>query len=177
MSFASEYNGILETIANNQNIRDRMIDNIKAAKFSGKIFEGGNREEKIRSIFTKLFQLSLTEIQAKNEIETQLERLSSPYRGNSRVFSRDWVEKNFRTQLSRFYNQAVLESLKENHAKECYVHHSTTESSSKCIHVYAGKNHPVNELLTNLIASYNEGDWTDYKLPEHPNCSHVVHPL
>lgn len=94
------------------------------------------------------------------------------------MFPLDWVEINYRTQLSRFYNQAVFEYLKEKGDGECYVYHAINESNEECIYIYAGKNHPVVDFLANLIASYNNGDWSArYKLPAHATCSHVVHPV
>ena len=178
MSFAKEFSDILESITVNQKIGDRMIDNVKTANFVGKIFEGGRREGVFRMILSNLFQGNLTETQAKNDIEKQLERSSSPHWDNNQVFPLDWVERNYRTQLSRFYNQAVLEHLEEKGERECYVYHATNESSEECIYIYAGKNHPVVDFLVNLIASYNNGDCSaKYKLPAHASCNHVVHPV
>jgi hypothetical protein len=178
MSFAREFNEILVTTNTNKEIQDRMINNIKDAKFPGKVFVGGNRTEIFRSIILQHLEDQTDDVEVKNEIETKLPRSTSPHAPSNKVFSSDWVDRLYRTQLSRFYNQAVLEILKEYGEIECYVHHSTFEYSVTCIHVFADRNHPVDELLKNLKRYYNEGNYnTKYKLPEHPNCTHVVHPL
>jgi hypothetical protein len=77
------------------------------------------------------------------------------------------------------YNRAVLEHLKAGEEAMCFVPHSREEDrGSACTRQIAGREHSVDALLANLIAGFENEDWSArLRIPHHPHCSHVVRPV
>ena len=103
----------------------------------------------------------------------------SKYATDSRVFPSGWAERLVRIQLSRFYNQAVLEMLIEKGKTQCYVPHSKHEElNTNCSKMLAGNTHEIKELYDKLIRTYENGVYDkEVKIPDHPHCTHVIKPL
>ena len=178
--YAENFFDILNVLAANRNLRQGVITLIKNEPMPGKILEdnNGKRLEIFRDILTDLVNgvISLTE--AYQRTEDELPRHTSPHSSNNRVFAKGWSERLVRIQLSRFYNQAVLEQLQSKSIDICFVPHSVEEdTSSACTQQLAGKQHQVAMLYDHLIEAYQKGIWSkEVKIPNHPHCTHVVRP-
>lgn len=179
ISYASDFYEIPQALLNNPAVRDYMLNLIATKRISGKVTEGGDRLDKIRSILAQLTIGELSLDEAIKSAEYQLSRHTSIHSGDNRVFASGWSERLIRTQFSRFYNQAVLETEVAKGHTECYVPPSTQEqASSQCSQMLAGKSHDVSYLLKLLVQSYEEGNWNKTpKIPDHPHCTHVVKPV
>lgn len=177
-AWANEFSEITPTLAGRPDIRDVMSGLIATRPIPGKVLEGGNRLEIFRGILKKLVAGEISLDEAIRETAIDLAPHSSPHGENKRVFPQGWHERLVRTQLSRFYNQAVLELLSAEGMATAYVPRSSTGSSSQCSVFLVGKSHDVNQLLAGLVEAYEKGNWNSplLKIPEHPHCSHVVRP-
>lgn len=178
-SWAREFSEILLTLDKRQDLRDAILAIMERSEMPGKVLEGGNRLETFKGILSALVQGKFSLNEALNLCDSHLGRVGSPYGHDNRVFSRGWAERLVRVQLSRFYNQAVLELFKSKGIVECFVPHSSTEDSdSKCSLFLAGQVHNVDLMLDALVVAYNDGVWSDQrKVPDHPNCTHVISPV
>ena len=176
--WANDFGEILPTLQQRSDLRERMTGLI-AQDMPGKVTEGGDRKDQLRSILTDLFEGRLSLDESYREVSRQLPRMSSIHRGNNHVFNSGWEERQVRTQLSRFYNQAVLELLAADGQHRCFVHHSSAEDpATPCSINLAGREHDIAVLHERLVGNYTHGRWTrDLKLPNHPHCTHVVSPL
>ncbi|QTP13836.1 hypothetical protein [Serratia symbiotica] len=156
-----------------------MLALISTNKISGKVTEGGDRLDKFRQILSRLTNDQLSLHEAIREVEHQLSRHLSIHAGSNQVFASNWAERLVRTQFSRFYNQAVLESEIAKGKNECYVPPSSQEqATSQCSQTLAGRSHDVSHLLKLLVTSYEDGKWDKSpKIPDHPHCTHVVKPI
>lgn len=175
--FANDFTDILNTLSQNQNILDKVNTLIANESITGKAIQGGDRLEKFRDILKNLVanKISLDEAYKKTKIE--LPRSTSIHNQSNKVFASGWSERLVRTELSSFYNQAVMEILIAEGEELCYVPHSTAEKSdSPCSIHLAGKNNDLKNLYNLLIKSYRNNDWSDRqpKIPNHPHCTHVV---
>jgi hypothetical protein len=124
----------------------------------------------------RLLEGKLGLFQAFQRVCERLPRWESPHRHNNRVFCDRWEERLVRTQLSRIYNQAVLEQIVAAGEPLCFVPHSSAEDvDGQCALQLAGRTHDAAAMLQALIDCYMNGRWSDdYKIPEHPDRSHVV---
>jgi hypothetical protein len=176
--WASEFREILPVLQQRADLRGRVVA-LVAQDMPGRVTEGGDRLQRFRTILIDLVEGRLTLQAAYAETAQQLPRGGSPHAGSNRVFAAGWEERLVRTQLSRLYNQAVLEHLTYAGEARCFVPHSSEEDpGSVCSRLLAGREHDVAELHHRLVESYTLGQWArDPKVPEHPHCTHVVRPV
>lgn len=179
MRYASEFGEIEECMRNNDTLKTKIIDLVKSEPIPGKSIEGNGRLDALRIILINFFDGKLSFSQAIEEIEFRLPRQYSPHENNNRVFPQGWAERLVRTNISCFYNQAVLIEILESGNTECYIEHSSAEGSeSNCSLQLAGKQHDTKSLLEKLINSYRNGNWSsEVKLPDHPHCTHTAQPV
>jgi hypothetical protein len=179
MLWANEFSEVLEALRSNTTLRERAITLICGQRMPGKATEGQGRVELARGILCDLVRGDINFKCAIARAENELAAEKSPHCDNNRVFCHQWAERFLRTQLSRFYNQAVIELLLENGEVEGLVPHSSGESAdSQCAQLLAGGVHTLRLLLQRLVESYEQGHWSsDVKIPDHPHCTHVIRPL
>lgn len=179
MTYASEFNEISNAVKGNEAIRLRIINLIGSEPILGKVIEGDGRIEELRTIISNFFAGNIEINDAIKEVEFRLPRNHSPHENNNRVFPQGWAERLIRTSISCFYNQAVLTEILESGQTECFVAHSSSESSdSNCSQQLAGSRHNASTLLERLVDSYRKGNWgKDVKIPDHPHCTHTVQPV
>lgn len=179
--YARQFSEILPALSENHELRDRVLQLIRSEPIPGKVLEGEGRTDTLRTILIDLVDGEGESLEgAVFKSEERLDRNDSVHASDNRVFASGWSERLMRTQLSRFYNQAVLLQLTENDAgAECFVPHTDIEhSASKCSAEIAGRWHQASTMLSALVENYSEGNWSkEPKIPEHPHCSHVVAPL
>jgi len=178
--YANQFSEILSCVSANDIIKQKMLEIISSASFPGKVTEEDERAQELRAILEEVTDGRITTLpDAYSEVSTRLPRTNSRYSLNNSVFASGWEERLIRTQLSRFYNQAVLITLKENGQSECFIPHSTEEDSgTQCSRLLAGNKHSIDELYNKLVSNYEEGNFSkEPKIPDHPHCTHVVHPI
>lgn len=175
-SLANEFSEILPALSQNDEIRSAILSLIENEPVAGKATEGGDRLVRFRHILRDLTNNAIGLQEAVLRVSGDLPRSSSLHIGNNRVFADGWEERLVRTQLSRFYNQAVMEMLLAEGATECFVPHSSSEdSASACSSQLAGRNQSLQTLHSRLVESYGRGDFSkDVKIPNHPHCTHVI---
>lgn len=174
---ASQYSEIPDALARNESLRDRALLLIGREAIPGKVTEGGTRLDDLRTLLGRVFRGEISAKAACSEIERVLPRAQSMHSANNRVFPDGWGERLVRTQVSRFYNQAVLELAIEAGEETVFVPHSSEEEgASPCTQLLAGGHHDCRELLSRLSRAYSAGDFSmkDPKIPHHPHCTHVV---
>lgn len=176
--YAQEFGEIADVLLANQSLQSRALSLIQNAPIPGKAIEETDRLHSFRSILKNLVQGELTILEAYLKTVVEIPRHTSLHSDDRRVFSKNWAERLIRVQLSRFYNQAVMEELLERKETQCYVPHtSSEEKESECTQLLAGKHHSLKKLYDRLIESYEKGNWqTAVKIPDHPYCSHVIQP-
>lgn len=176
--WADEFSDIPAVLAARPDLREAMAALIKDKEIQGKVTEGSDRIARLRDILLEFVNGKHSVASAARAVEERLPRATSPHAGNNRVFPDRWAERLVRTQVSRFYNQAVMEMLLAKGATSCFVPHSSSEEgTSKCSQQLAGSSHEIRKLYDRLISSYEKGTWGDeVKIPDHPYCSHVVKP-
>lgn len=179
MSYASEFNEISQSVKSNECLKDRILGLIKLEPIPGKAIEGEERLENLKDILTNYFSSSIDLAQAIDDVEFRLPRHYSPHEHNNRVFPQGWAERLVRTNVSSFYNQAVLQEIVESGGLECFVDHSSSEGAdSNCSKKLAGRKHDAADLLQRLTNVYRNGNWSkEVKIPDHPHCTHTVQPV
>ena len=179
MSYASEFSEISGCLKNNESLKAKIFELIKSEPISGKAIEGEGRLEALRIILADFFNGNWSIEQSIQEIEFRLPRNYSAHENNNRVFPQGWAERLLRTNISCFYNQAVLMTILESGNSKCFVGHSSAEGSdSNCSQQLAGSRHDASLLLERLVNSYRKGVWNkDVKIPDHPHCTHTVQPI
>ena len=176
--YADDFAGISMTLAQNDDLRLLMLDLVASQPMAGKVTEGGDRLQTFRSILAALVEGRIDLATSFRRTEVELPRSASIHGGSNRVFAANWAERLVRTQYSRFYNQAVMETLLAQGQARCFVPHSADEDgSSACSRQLAGSDHSVKALHDLLRQSYGAGVWGGVKIPDHPHCTHVVRPL
>lgn len=177
-TWALEFRDIPTTISDRADLRERMLHCL-TLPISGKATEGGTRLDQLRVVLTQLINGSIDLRQSYLLVAQTIPRDESSHSADNRVFATGWEERLIRTQLSRLYNQAVLELLVASGATHCFVAHSSDEKQdSQCSIGLAGRTHLIAPLLERLISSYIEGRWSkELKIPEHPHCTHVISPV
>lgn len=178
-SYAKDFHEIPESLTNNFSLKRKALDLVQSEPIAGKVTTGGSRLDDFREILIDFFDLQIDLNAAIAEAERKLPRQQSMFSGDNRVFASGWAERLVRTQVSRFYNQAVLESIIESGSDDCFVGHSANEQgSSKCSQQLAGTFQSAQVMLERLKSSYGDGVWgRDLKLPEHPHCTHTFSPV
>jgi hypothetical protein len=178
MRYANEFNEILPSLADNSELRQRVVQLIQTKPIPGKAIEEDTRVNKFRGILIELIEGNISSLEESySKVEFGIPRDESKYLSDNRVFASGWSERLVRTQLSRFYNQAILEELKDRGEEECFVPASSSHNLSSRCEIIQNKNYKVHELLKNLITNYENGQFDQsIKIPEHPHCLHVVKP-
>ncbi len=179
MEYANEFNEILSALNENSEIKQKVLALIQIKPLLGKSIEEDSRVNEFREILTKLVEGDISSLEASfSEVESKLPENKSKYAFNKSVFPSNWAERLVRTQLSRFYNQAVLQDLDEKGEEECFVPASSSSNLSPSCAIIQNQNYKVKELLQNLINNYDLGQYDkSIKIPEHPHCTHVVKPV
>lgn len=179
VSHAKDFHQIQESLTINSTLKHKTLNLVQYEPIAGKVTTGASRLEDFREILIDFFDLKIDLNVAITNVESRLPRQQSMFSGDNRVFASGWAERLVRTQVSRFYNQAVLETIIESGSDDCFVNHSTSEqSSSKCSQQLAGKTHSAKVMLERLKSSYGDGEWNkDLKIPEHPHCTHTFCPV
>lgn len=178
--YAQNFYEIPRALQANEVLRGRMLKLIKSDPIPGKVLEGGTRCAAFRDILADYTNGIIGLDESAYQVEDRLPRSTSIYSANNRVFSRRWSERLVRTQVSRFYNQAVLLELQSQGQSHCFVPHSAYEDSdSPCLMGLAGCEHRVDHMLAGLERRYRDGNWVreESTVPNHPNCTHVVSPV
>ncbi|MCD9491365.1 hypothetical protein GLP30_11085 [Photobacterium phosphoreum] len=178
-SYAKDFHEIPESLTNNTSLKRKVLDLVQSEPIAGKVTAGGSRLEDFREILIDFFDLQIDLNAVIAETERRLPRQQSIFSGDNRVFASGWAERLIRTQISRFYNQAVLETIIESGSDGCFIDHSSSEqASSKCSQQLAGTTHSAHVMLDRLKSSYGDGVWNnDRKLPDHPHCTHTFSPV
>lgn len=176
--YAKEFRDIPLVLTQNSELREAILSLVKTDPIPGKATEGGNRTDVFKGLLANFFKGKANLDITINETESSLPRALSPHSDSNRVFAKGWAERLVRTQVSRFYNQAVLQQILANGQTSCLVHHSSDESdTSNCSQLLAGTTQDPSVLLARLTTSYRDGNWTsEVKIPDHPHCTHTVMP-
>lgn len=179
MKYARDFYDIPTVLLSNEELRDSVLALIESEPMPGKATEGDGRLDEFRGVLHQIVSGEVALEGAYSYVEERIPRASSPHSPNNKVFPLGWGERLVRTQLSRCYNQAVLQSLVEQGETECYVPHSEHEATdSSCTLELADTTQKVEVLLDRLINTYALGNWDRLvKIPNHPHCTHVVVPI
>ncbi|MGE8644745.1 hypothetical protein [Acinetobacter vivianii] len=179
ITYAKDFYEIPESLNGNFLLKSKVLDLVQREPIAGKVTIGGSRLTDFREILLDFFSLKIDLNTAIVEIEKRLNRNQSMYSNDNRVFANGWAERLVRTQVSRFYNQAVLEIIIESGNDDCFVEHSVYEEvSSKCSQQLVGRTQSAKIMLERLKSSYGDGNWSnDLKIPEHPHCTHTFRPV
>ena len=175
--YAKDFSEILSVLSENEELKSEVVELIKTKSIHGKATEEPQRKAIFREVLIDVVNGKLSTLEsAYRATEERLSIIDSIYGWDRKVFASGWAERHVRTQLSRFYNQAVMERLIQDGKQECFIHHSSLEdSSTQCSIILAGKKHLVKELYERLIKNYENGNWDkEVKIPDHPHCTHVV---
>lgn len=178
--YANNFYEIIPVLSENHNLKNKVISLIDTRPIMGKVIEEENRKNEFRRILQKLITGDIIELDsAYNQVKINLPRNASKYAYNNRVFSQNWAERLVRIQLSRFYNQVVMEILIDQGEEECFIPHSKYEDyDTLCTTELAGKNHKVKNLYDILIDIYENENYNQSRtIPQHPNCTHVIRPI
>ena len=180
-SYASNFYEIIPVLSENHNLKNKIIALIETRPIMGKAVEEENRKNELRKVLLKLVTGDIEDLDsAYNQVKINLSRNTSKYADSNRVFSKDWAERLVRIQLSRFYNQAVMEMLIDSGEEDCFIPHSKYEANDTiCFKEMAGKNHKVKSIYDKLIDIYENENYDRHPraIPQHPNCTHVIRPI
>lgn len=177
-NFAEEFNEILNTLIRNNNLKVLVNELIQSKPISGKALEGGEREQKFKSILIGLINGNYKLDESFTLVEQNIPKHFSVFSGSRQVFSDGWAKRLVKTNLSKFYNQAVLLTILNNGQKECFIPHSGEESRTSLCSLAAGKQYDAQTMLNRLVEAYENGNYSkDLKIPNHPHCTHVVIPV
>lgn len=179
INYANDFEEISTALSNNDELKRQVLTLVQSEPIAGKVTEGGNRLDEFRKILIDFFTEETDLPQAITQTEQRLNRYTSIHSGNNRVFPARWPEKLVRTQVSRFYNQAVLIIIIAHGSDSCFVSHSNNEDpASRCSRELANTTQNARQMLQRLKSSYGDGNWTgDLTLPEHPYCTHTFRPV
>lgn len=110
--WATYYGEIPSAFSDNDEVRSHSLELIAEEPLIAKSLEGGTRKDDFREILAEFNRGAIDHDTAEKRILQELPASESLHRGNSHVFNNQWAERLIRSQVSRFYNQAVLESLR-----------------------------------------------------------------
>ena len=176
--WAEDFYEIQDTVEKNTALQEKIQSLVSDEPIHGKVLEGDGRTESLRDILAAFFESQASLDEAVEMVASALPQNESPHLHDNRVFADGWDERLVRTQASRFYNQAVLENLKEEGNQHCYVPHSAEEDvDTDCTLQLAGNEAEVDTLLDRLVRTYGRADYhNEVKIPNHPHCTHTVVP-
>lgn len=177
-NYAHDFYEISETVDQNTELRDRTLDLVSRKRIPGKATDGGDRTEKLRNILKSFFNGDSSVDKVIGDISVELSRHESRHSRSNQVFSDGWEERLARTQISRFYNEAMLRLLKNGGDEQCFIPHSDHEKpDSPCTIQLAGGTAEIDRLIDRLDRAYDEGEWHDkVMIPNHPHCTHTILP-
>lgn len=161
-------------------LRARFLQLAASDTIPGKVLEGGRRLADFRAGLAAFGNGAITLDGLVARCERDLPRSASPHAANNRVFPDGWAERIVRTQVSRFYNQGVLELVLEGGGTRVAVEHSPDEAGdSRCTTELAGREHDAKALLVLLLSAYRDGDYKRDRatVPDHPHCTHTARPV
>lgn len=172
--FATEFREITTTFAASEDLRAAARALVDSQKLHSKALGSQERVLRFKGILHRLISGEITYPDAIRMTEQELPPTSS----DKRVFNRQTPEKLVRTNYSRFYNHAVLEHLLTRGETRCYVPCSTEEDAgSTCSQTLAGKEHDLHRMYREHVAAFNDEQYEyRYRIPHHPNCTHVIAP-
>lgn len=177
--YAVQFSEITTVLAANTQLR-AAVDNLAATEpMPGKATEGGNRLNQFRIILRDLIAGRIGFEEAILRTGQGLPRSESLHAASNKVFATGWEERLVRTQLSRCYNQAVIEMLlAEGHTSGFIPHSSEEDQNSRCTRELAGANQDLSTLFGRLVRVYREGNWNSppAMIPDHPHCTHTITP-
>ncbi len=177
-NYAEDFYEIIEALRLNESILRDVRELIVDKEIVAKALEGGNRKQKFKEILLELVNDEISLEESYVLVEKELGEETSIHQGNKRVFSDGWGERLIRTNLSKFYNQAVLLEIIESGGRVCFIPYSKYEDPESPCTAIAGKENDANILLQRLVENYEEGNFTrEIKIPNHPHCTHVVIPV
>lgn len=176
--WAEDFYEIPNVVSENEELQNKVLELVNDEPIHGKVTEGGDRTESLREILARFFNLDISLEEGIREVSSELPRRESPHASNNRVFPNGWAERLVRTQVSRFYNQAVLLILKDRGEQNCFVPHSSEEDfESNCTQMLAGNEVEIGPLLNRLERAHGEGEWhEEVMIPDHPHCTHAIVP-
>lgn len=175
-NWAEDFYEILESLRLKDDLSQRVKQLIANKEIVGKSLKGENRKQYFRDILTDLVDGNISLEESYVLVETQISRNSSIYREDNRVFSDHWGERLVRTNLSKFYNQAVLLFMLDNGNTTCFIPHTSYEQGPRCS-LLAGQKHDARRLLQKLEQAFEEGVLSRDIIPDYPHCTHVVIPI
>lgn len=177
-SWAQDFYQIQETVNENTDLKSDIAELVRSEPIHGKVIEGEGRAESLREILLEFFEGDIELGETYRAVALELPRGESLHASNNRVFASGWDERLVRTQASRFYNQAVLQTLAEQDEQTCHIPHSSEEKSdSPCTRILAGGEADVELMLDRLERTYGQADYHgEVKIPEHPHCTHTITP-
>ena len=176
--YAQHFHEIPQAVEQNSELQDRILELVDDEPITGKAVQGHNRTAEFRQVLQDFFNGSTSLEETYNQVSSRLPKSESPHSRNNNVFPDNWDERLARTQISRFYNQAVLQQLTEEGEQQCFVPHSPDEDrDTDCTRKLAGETVDVSLLQDRLQRAYQDGEYHDQPMiPDHPHCTHVVTP-
>jgi len=177
-AYAQHFYEIPEAIEENDEVRETILELVNSEPITGKALEGGDRTSVFRQILREFFKHERDLNETITDISTRLPRAESPHRPDNQTFADGWEERLARTQISRFYNQAVLQKLDEQGDEECFIPRSDHQKpDSNCTIRLAGGTANINTLRERLQRAYQDGEYhKEPMIPNHPHCTHTVTP-
>jgi hypothetical protein len=180
LGYAEYFDEIEEALKENVDLRKRVIELINHEALTGKCLEGDNRAAMFKCVLKGLVNGWIDIKEASSRTIQELPQEGSRHRDSAVIFSSDWSKRLVHAELSRFYNQAVIEKLLDEGYRECFVPYSKMQNpNSRCTQELAGKKHELSVLHNRLIQCYHNNDRSDQypKIPDHPYCSHIIMPV
>lgn len=178
--WAKHFYEIETVLGERTDIVEEMVLLIEREPIHAKVLEGKGRQEKLKEILIEVVRRKRQLKDSYIWLERQLGRVGSSHEINNRVFPNGWGERVIRDNFSRFYNHAVMNLLlKDGHTK-CYIPVSPySDMDSKCSHSLSDGEHEIYPLLASLVDTYSNGNYSNKnpRIPDHPHCTHVVHPV
>lgn len=177
-TWAHHFYEIPDAVGDNNAVRDTSVRLIETESISAQAVDGGDRESVFKDILTAFLSGDIGFEKAKQQVTNKLPAHQSPHAHNSRVFNSQWEDRLVRSEGSRFYNHAVLLTLKERGDETCYVPESPHQDpTKKCTQLLAGGEASVPELIDGLERAFRDQDWDAFpRIPYKPNCTHTITP-
>jgi len=138
-NYAEDFYEIIEALRLNKSILQDVKELIVDKQIAAKALEGGNRKQKFKEILLELVNGEISLGASYVLVEKKLGEEISIHQGNKRVFSDGWGERLIRTNLSKFYNQAVLLEIIESGERVCFIPYSKYEDPESPCTAIAGK--------------------------------------
>ena len=172
--YATEFGEIPLAVWRNAALRERILALVRTEPIREKALADEARLRAFREILASFFAGAV----GFNDtiVDTQAALSGEP----PADVGRGWAEGLVRSQVSRFYNQAVLAEQLERGATEVYVPHSEAERwDAPCTRLLAGQAHDAQLLYDLLMQAYHHGNLAsrEARVPNHPQCTHVVAPV